>query len=72
MTTPKTPKTDTRPRPDAPERPTDVNNDEERKAQIDDILARLERLEVEAARLRQLAARLKAAQEWRDGDGEDM
>jgi hypothetical protein len=38
-------------------------NDAEREAQIDEIIARLERLEVEAARLRQLAARLKAARE---------
>jgi hypothetical protein len=37
------------------------DNDAEREAQVDEIIERLERLEVEAARLRQLAARLKAA-----------
>ena len=43
------------------DRPTKTANDAEREAQIDEIIARLERLEVEAARLRQLAARLRQA-----------
>jgi hypothetical protein len=45
------------------DRPTRKANDAEREAQIDEIIARLERLEIEAARLRQLAARLKTARE---------
>lgn len=45
------------------DRPTQTANDAEREAQIDEIIKRLERLEAEAARLRQLAARLKTARE---------
>jgi hypothetical protein len=45
------------------DRPTQTANDAEREAQIDEIITRLERLEIEAARLRQLAERLKAARE---------
>jgi hypothetical protein len=52
-----------------PDRPSEKANAVEREAQIDDIIARLERLEVEAARLRQLAARLEAAR--MEGSGVD-
>ena len=43
------------------DRPSEKANADEREAQIDDIIARLERLEVEAAKLRQLATRMGLA-----------
>ena len=53
----------------AKNRPPSAANDDERERQIDEIIARLERLEVEAARLRQLAARLKAARSQDQEEG---
>ena len=43
-------------------RPTRGENDAEREMQIKEIIARLDRLEAEAARLRAIAERLKATE----------